>query len=99
MKERLFNIDDVVRLLRREVQTCGSQEAFANKAGVSQQYIGDILRGQRVPGEKILKALGLEKIAYYRNIPAVRRHKITEEIQLKSANGLWGILPADRWSF
>jgi transcriptional regulator with XRE-family HTH domain len=99
MKEKLFNIDDVVSLLRREVQACGSQEAFATKAGVSQQYVGDILRGQRLPGEKILNALGLEKIAYYRMIPAVRINRHTGKIELKAANGPWGLLPSRNWDF
>lgn len=66
MKRFTFlTIEDVLDLLRREVKGVGTQEAFAEKAGVTQQYVGDILRGQRKPGEKILDALGLQKVIVY----------------------------------
>ena len=35
-------------------------------AGVSQQYVNDVLKGRREPGESILKALGLERVVSYR---------------------------------
>jgi len=68
-KARLFallTIRDVLDILRRQVEAAGSQQAFAERAGVSQAYVGDILRGQRTPGAKILHALGLEKVVAYR---------------------------------
>lgn len=99
MKEKLLNIDDIVSLLREEVKTCGSQEAFAAKAGVTQQYVGDILRGQRAPGQKILDALGIEKIAYYVRRPVVRVHRKTWEIEIKVGNAPWGSVQPHGWSF
>lgn len=65
MKKPYYTLGYVLELLRREVEASGSQEAFAEKADVSQQYVGDILRGQRTPGKKILDAVGLEKHVVY----------------------------------
>ena len=39
----------------------GSQTALAAKFGVSPSYLSEVLRGTRLPGDKILAALGLEK--------------------------------------
>src|SRR5262245_24571400 len=98
MEEKLLNIDDVVNLLRQEVKACGSQEAFATRAGVTQQYVGDVLRGQRFPGQKILEALGIEKIAAYRTVRAIRIHKETERIELQRAGFPWDSLSPEPWS-
>lgn len=60
---------DKIRLLemiRIAVKTAGSQMAFAREAGISTQYLSDVLRGRRDPGEKILKWFGLEAIVFYR---------------------------------
>lgn len=43
----------------------GSQKAVAKKLKISQQYLNDILRGRREPGDKILKPLGLKKVISY----------------------------------
>lgn len=63
MKRRQLTLDDVITLLRREAD--GRQVEFALRAGVTQQYISDILRGKREPGPKILDALGLQKVIVY----------------------------------
>jgi hypothetical protein len=54
---------DVIEMVRREA--LHGQVAFAIKAGVTQQYISDLLRGKREPGPKILDALGLRKVITY----------------------------------
>ncbi len=45
-----------------------TQKAFADHLDISQQYLGDILRGDRDPGEKVIKALGFEKVVTYRKV-------------------------------
>jgi hypothetical protein len=43
----------------------GSRKAFAQWAGLSPSYVGDVLRGNREPGQKILDALGLKRVVEY----------------------------------
>jgi hypothetical protein len=53
---------DFQALLHAEVEKVGSQKAFAIDAGVSQQYVTDLLKGRRKPGRKILAWLKLRKV-------------------------------------
>lgn len=64
MKKHLSQ-NDVMTILKRETDKAGSQKAYAAAIGVSAQYLSDVLSGTKAPGEKILKALGLRKIAIY----------------------------------
>lgn len=61
-------LEEVVHIIREQVELCGySQKTVAFNLGVSPQYLSDILRYKRLPGDKILKALGLRKeITYVR---------------------------------
>lgn len=43
----------------------GNQKAWAEKNGVSPQYVCDVLMGRREPGESILNALGLRRLVFY----------------------------------
>jgi hypothetical protein len=61
--QRLLNLQDVIRLLRSEVERAGSQRAFARKAGVNVSVVSKTLRGMILPSEKILRALRL-RIVY-----------------------------------
>jgi transcriptional regulator with XRE-family HTH domain len=47
------------------VQTKGSQTSAAQAWGVSKQYLSDILQGRRLPGPKLLKALGVRREVVY----------------------------------
>lgn len=58
-----------VDLLRAAVDKAGTQTAFAKKHGISIAYVNDVLQGRRQPGDKILKALGLESQLTYRKSP------------------------------
>lgn len=57
---------DVMERLRVAVAAAGSQKAYAERIGVSQTYLSDVLIGNRTPGQKILDALGLEALLMYR---------------------------------
>lgn len=57
-----------VDLLRAAVDKAGTQTAFAKKHGISIAYVNDVLQGRRQPGDKILKALGLESQVTYRKV-------------------------------
>jgi|HubBroStandDraft_4_1064222.scaffolds.fasta_scaffold122747_2 hypothetical protein len=49
------------QLLREACDKAGSQRAFALANGVSAQYVGAVLMGDKVMSEKIGKALGYQK--------------------------------------
>lgn len=60
---------NVIDRLRAAVAAAGSQKAYAERIGVSQTYLSDVLTGNRSPGEKILAALSLEAIILYQEKP------------------------------
>jgi hypothetical protein len=58
--------DDVRTLLRKDVDREGGQRAWARKHRVSAMYVSYVLSGDKEPGDKILKPLGIERIVSYR---------------------------------
>lgn len=58
--------EDVITRLRAAIDDAGSQASFAEKHGISLQYVNDVVRGRREPGQKILDALGIERVVVYR---------------------------------
>lgn len=61
--------EQVLNLIRGRIGN-GRQVEIAKLWGISPSYLCDVLKGQREPGEKILKPLGLErKINYVRIRP------------------------------
>jgi hypothetical protein len=50
------------------IQVAGSRFAFCQQAGISEQYLSDVLNGKRAVGKKILKWFGLERVVYYRRV-------------------------------
>lgn len=52
----------VVALIRKEVERAGTIRAAALSWGVTPAYVSFILSGDRKPGEKILKAMGLRRV-------------------------------------
>jgi len=61
----MYQKDKVLELLVKACQKCGSQKLFAQQHGLSPQYVGDVLKLRREPGDAILDALGLRKVTYY----------------------------------
>lgn len=54
---------DVVGMLL--IESCPRQKEWAEKHGISSQYVDDVLQFRRQPGRRILDALGLEKVTTY----------------------------------
>ena len=50
------------QVLREFVARHGSQSAAAKALGISQPYMSDIMNGRRDLSERIMKALGLERV-------------------------------------
>lgn len=61
-----LDMHGVVRRLRAATNAAGGQSAWAAKHGISAAYVCDVLKGKRLPGDKITKALGLEKALLWR---------------------------------
>ena len=59
---KILDLEEVMRLLRSEIERVGSQRAFARKAGVNQGVVSRTLSGQSLPSEKILRALKLRVV-------------------------------------
>jgi DNA-binding phage protein len=58
----IYDDDDVVRLLRAEVERVGGQTAFARKCGLSRANLNKILHGSLSPTKSVIKALKLRKV-------------------------------------
>jgi DNA-binding transcriptional regulator YdaS (Cro superfamily) len=63
MVKQILDVDDVLRLLRREVELAGGQSEWSRRTGVSRVCLNLILNGRRVPGPQILRALKLKKVS------------------------------------
>ena len=60
-----YTEEQLKEYLKKRVAT-GSQKEFADMAGVTQQYLSDVLRGARPVGDRILEALNFERVVTYR---------------------------------
>ncbi len=58
----------LIALLKQQAKDAGSQKQLAFKWGISQQYLSDVMDGRRMPGKKILDALGYEPVVVYKKI-------------------------------
>jgi DNA-binding phage protein len=56
---QILDLEDVMRLLRSEIERAGGQRAFARKAGVNSSVVSRTMSGQVLPSQKILRALKL----------------------------------------
>ena len=51
----------LINRLYREIEKHGNQKKTAKALGISQQFLTDVLKGRRSPGDRLLRALGMEK--------------------------------------
>ena len=65
--KRALTRDQVVERLRALVVAQGTQQAVADRLGISAQYLGDILASppKRRPGRTVLRALNLVRVDVY----------------------------------
>jgi len=61
MAKRLMTVEDVRKLLSKEVEKAGSQRALARQIGISVQYISRFLAGEVPPGKRVLDWLDIEE--------------------------------------
>lgn len=58
---RIVGYDHVVSLLREGVAAAGSQRAYAWAFGIHEGDLGQVLRGRRLPSEKLCALVGVER--------------------------------------
>ena len=62
-----YNTTGFRSYLRRAIAGEGwTQQAFAKEFRISTAYLSDVLSGRREPGDKILDAVGFERVVSYR---------------------------------
>ncbi len=52
---------DPIEEIRKAIKKAGTQTAFARSAGISPQFLSDILAKRREPSDKVLEAIGVER--------------------------------------
>jgi hypothetical protein len=55
-----LNIQDVIELLRAEIDRVGGQSEWARQTGIERALINRVLNGRRLPPSILCRALGLE---------------------------------------
>ncbi len=67
MSMRTSFTEDAVRVILKGVcHAEGSQYQWATKHKLSPAYVSDVIKGRRLPGPSLLKALKLERVVLYR---------------------------------
>ena len=56
----------VLDMVRGAIHAEGSQKAWAQRIGLSESYLSDVLNGRRDISPRILKYLDLERVTTYR---------------------------------
>ena len=64
---QILTLRDVLHRLHALIGD-GTQKAAAERLGVSQQYLSDVLNEAREPGPLILAGLGIERVVTYRTV-------------------------------
>jgi DNA-binding transcriptional regulator YdaS (Cro superfamily) len=78
-----MNSDAVRKMLDTACKKAGSRVAWAARAGVTPQYVYDVISGRREPAAKILAALRVRRDApSYSMIPRARRRPAVGKPQL-----------------
>ena len=78
---KVLEPQDVIALLRRQVERAGGQAAWASKTGVSRIIVNKILNGHGLPTKKIIKALRLRAVFVPERKPA-RAPRSVRELQV-----------------
>ena len=65
MTKHFLNENDVLRLLREEVDRAGGQSAWARRSGIDRVYLNRVLNGKRPLPPRIVKALNLKRAFAY----------------------------------
>jgi transcriptional regulator with XRE-family HTH domain len=64
--DNIFDNEELIDYVEQSISIYGTKKEFARVHGISAQYLGDFLQGRRSPGQKLLNAIGMEKVVLYR---------------------------------
>lgn len=56
---------DFMLFLHDKIREAGDQKTLAERLGVSQSHLSDVLNGRREPADKILTCLGLHRVVTF----------------------------------
>ncbi|MCP1549369.1 hypothetical protein J2W76_002614 [Methylorubrum zatmanii] len=70
---------EVLEHLRAAIKESGNAKVWAGRAGVSPQYVSDVVRGRRALGESVLDAIGFRKRVTYERTPPHQTLMLTDE--------------------
>jgi DNA-binding phage protein len=87
MSKQFLDVNDVLRLLRREVERAGGQYAWSRHTGVNRAYLYRVMDDQSPPGGPILAALKLKKISLVKKTDIVRL--VQHEVQRAGSQAEW----------
>jgi len=59
---RVFDNDDIIRLLEAAVESEGSQSAFAKHHGINRTYLNMIVKRKKPVGDSVAGAVGLRRV-------------------------------------
>ena len=61
-RERVFDDDEALILLKAAIEREGSASAFADHFGIHRSYVSHVLRGRYPIAAALIKALGLRRV-------------------------------------
>ena len=64
---QILHVQDVIKMLREEVERAGGQSEFARQKGVQRPLINKVLSGDRLPPLGLCRALALEWVLVRQN--------------------------------
>ena len=70
---RVFELEDVIDLLRAEVVRAGGQVAWSKKTGINRTSLNRILNGHVPPTKTMLKALKLLTVFVSKSEPSISK--------------------------
>jgi DNA-binding transcriptional regulator LsrR (DeoR family) len=61
---------DMYALVMAEIATDGTQREFARRLGISEQFVGDVVKKRKAVGETIARHFGYRPVRRYERIQA-----------------------------
>jgi DNA-binding phage protein len=87
MTKQFLDVEDVLRLLRREIERAGGQSEWSRRTGVNRSSLNQVISGRRDPGPQIATALKLKKVLNL-NMADVH-HRVQREVQTAGSQSEW----------
>jgi hypothetical protein len=78
----IFDVSDVVALLRREVDMAGGQSAWSKITGNSRTLLNQVLSGRRTPSARMIAALNLRMVFVRGNESPQNRLRLRPRAQI-----------------